>query len=126
MLGREPLGLKNIYAYFESIRYSKDYHGCFMINTLTEKHIVSPEAFETAKRFAKRAEKLFLANVKAAQEAGEIDANKDPVALAKFLTALDQGLAVYGIVSPRNGDKDAVVAQLDAVLSVTRESKELI
>ncbi len=116
-LGREPLGLDNIRDYFASIRFPRGYHGCFMINTLTEKHIVSDAAFQAAKRYAKRAERLFLANVRAAQQRGEIDPGRDAEALAGLLATLDQGLAVHGIVSPSNRAKNEIVAQLETVLA---------
>lgn len=116
-LGREPRGLDNIRAYFEAIHYTRGYHGCFMINTLTERHIVSAAAFRRARTYARDAELLFLENVRAAQDRGELDSNRDPEALAGLLTALDQGLAVYGISEPNNAKKDAIVAQLETLLA---------
>jgi len=115
-LGAEPLGVDNIRRYFESIHYSRGYHGCLMINTLTEKHIVTSAAFRRARGYAQDVERLFLDNVRAAQERGEIDDARDPAALASLLAALDQGLAVYGIVEPSNAKKDALVSQLDSLL----------
>lgn len=116
-LGRAPLGLGNIRDYFEAIRYPRNYHGCFMINTLTEKQIVSEAAFAAARGYAQRAERLFLDNLRAAQERGELSAGRDAPALAGLLAALDQGLAVRGIVSPSNRKKREIVAQLDALLA---------
>ena len=115
-LGREPRGLENIRAYFEGVHFSRGYHGCFMINTLTERHVVSATAFRQARAYARDAERLFIENVRAAQERGEIDAGRDPEALAGLLTALDQGLSVYGIAQPSNAKKDAIVEQLEALL----------
>lgn len=116
-LGREPQGLDNIRDYFAAIRFPRGYHGCFMINTLTEQHIVSEAAFRAAKRYAQRAERLFLANIREAQQRGEIDAGRDSGALAGLLATLDQGLAIRGIVSQSNRAKDEIVAQLEAVLA---------
>jgi AcrR family transcriptional regulator len=116
-LAREPRGLNNIHDYFDSIRITRSYHGCFLVNTLTEKHIVTETAFKTARRTTQRAERLFLENLQAAADSGELSPDHDPVATAKLLTALDQGLAIYGIVSPSNTHKDAIVAQLKTLLS---------
>lgn len=115
-LACEPRGLDNIRRYFESIHFARGYHGCMMINTLTEKHIVSAASFRRARAYARDAERLFLENVRAAQESGELNRARDPEALAGLLAALDQGLAVYGIVEPSNRKKDALVGQLDALL----------
>jgi len=116
ILAREPQGLANIDAYFESIRFSRDYAGCFMVNTLTERHVVAKVAFGSARRTALRAERLFLENLRAAVEVGELDPDRDLGALSKLLTSLDLGLAIYGIVSPSSKDKDAIIAQLDTLL----------
>jgi TetR/AcrR family transcriptional repressor of nem operon len=115
-LGPEPRGLGNIRSYFDAIHYSRGYHGCLMINTLTEKHIVTSAAFRRARGYARDVECLFLENVRVAQERGELDSSRDASALAGLLAALDQGLAVYGIVEPSNAKKDALVGQLDALL----------
>ena len=116
LLGAKPLGLNNIYRYFDEIRFPQDYHGCFMINTLTEKHIVSSAAFEMARRVARKAERLFLRNLQAAQADGELSPWHDPKALAKLLTAVDQGLSTYGIVFPSNRSKAAIVRQVRVLL----------
>ncbi len=116
LLGREPAGLANIRDYFASIRFTRGYAGCFLINTLTEKHVVAAEAFKLARRTTKHAQRLFLRNLEAAQATGELHRERDADTLAKLLVALDQGLAIYGIVSPSNKDKDAIFAQVDLLL----------
>jgi len=116
-LARDPQGLDNIRDYFGSLRITRSYHGCFLVNTLTEKHVVSEAAFKMAKRTAQRAERLILENLQAAADTGEMPAGRDILALSKLLAALDQGLAIYGIVSPSSKDKDAIVAQLEMLLS---------
>ena len=115
-LGREPRGLDNIRAYFEAIHFSRGYHGCFMINTLTERQVVSSAAFRQARAYARDAERLFLDNLRVAEERGELAPDRDPDALAGLLAALDQGLSVYGIVEPSNPRKDAIVEQLELLL----------
>ena len=52
-LGRKPYGLDNIRSFFSAIHFGPDYHGCFVVNTLTEKHVVSDKAFEMAKKFSR-------------------------------------------------------------------------
>ncbi len=103
-LRREPRGLDNIRAYFESIRFEGDYEGCFFINTLSEKHLITDTSYKLVKKFAAKVEKMFLENLEAAQEKGEIAPDRDAKALARFLTINDQGLAIYGIVAPRKLD----------------------
>lgn len=115
-LAAEPLGFQNIFHYFDQIRYPKDYHGCFMINTLTEKHVVSPKLFGMARSMALKVESLFLRNLKAAQAAGDLSAGEDPKSLAKLLTALDQGIATYGIVSPSNRSKSQITKHVRTLL----------
>jgi TetR/AcrR family transcriptional repressor of nem operon len=108
-LKRAPYGLDNIRSYFSALHYGPDYHGCFMINTLTEKHIVSEKAFNLAKRFSNEAERLYLKNLKVAQSLGEISVEADPRVLAKALMAMDRGLAVYGITQSGERTKDQIV-----------------
>ena len=115
-LSAKPQGLENIIRYFDQIRFPQDYHGCFMINTLTEKHIVSAEAFQMAKRTARKAERLFRRNLEAARASGELGAEKDPRALARLLSVIDQGLAIYGITSPSNRSKAQITKQVETLL----------
>lgn len=108
-LDREPAGLENIRAYFSALEFSPDYHGCFMINTLTEKHIISEQAFSMAKNFSKMAEKLYLKNLKAAMSRQELPEDSDLNVVAKLLLSLDQGLSIYGIAQPNNRTKNQMV-----------------
>lgn len=111
-LAKAPLGLDNIRGYFHSIEFCSDYHGCFMINTLTEKNIVSPDAFDEAKKMMAEIEGLFLDNLTAAQDNGEVAPGLPLAALAKMLVATDSGISIYGIISPKEADKDDIVDQL--------------
>ncbi len=116
VLGAKPLGLENIIHYFDQIRFPEDYHGCFMINTLTEKHIVSAEAFEMARRTVLKAERLFKRNLKAAQQSGELSADKSPHSLARLLSVIDQGMAIYGITTPSSRSRTQIIKQVRALL----------
>ncbi len=111
-LAKAPLGLDNIRGYFRSIEFCSDYHGCFMINTLTEKNIVSPDAFDEAKKMMAEIEGLFLDNLTAAQDNGEVAPGLPLAALAKMLVAADSGISIYGIISAKEADKDDIVDQL--------------
>lgn len=111
----EPLGIANIRTYFDGISFSRDYSGCFMINTLTERHVIAPEAFKEAKQLSLRVERLFLKNLEEAGVDGQFE-DRDLVALSKLLSVIDQGLAIYGFVSPSNKTKAALIQQLDFLL----------
>jgi TetR/AcrR family transcriptional repressor of nem operon len=109
-LEHEPYGFDNIRSYFSAVHYSPDYHGCFLINTLADKHVVPGKAFRMAKAFSKDAERMFLKNLEAAKSSGELPADSPTKALAKLLLSFDQGLAIYGIVRPNNTDKTHIVS----------------
>ncbi len=123
-LSKEPMGLDNIRNYFRSIEFSSDYHGCFMINTLTEKNIVSPEAFEAAKGMMAEIERMFLNNLAAAQASGAIEPDMPLAAMSKMLMAVDSGIATYGIVSPSNADKEDIVSQVLRLFDPSQERPE--
>ena len=59
---------------------------------------------------------LFL---EAAVASGELGQGRDVIALSKLVTTIDEGLAIYGIVSPSKNDTEAIVGQLDALLGPT-------
>ncbi|WP_298357255.1 TetR/AcrR family transcriptional regulator [uncultured Litoreibacter sp.] len=111
VLSVEPMGIGNIRSYFQSIRFGDDYHGCFLINTLTDKHTVSEVAFDAAQAVHKEAHALFLRNLEAAQASGELPPDRDPRVLANLLSALDSGLSIRGIVSPSEREKDKVAEE---------------
>lgn len=108
-LGRDPKGLGNIRDYFEAIEFSSNYHGCFMVNTLSEKNIITDKAFAATREFTMKTQRLYLSNLKSAQLAGDLAPAKNIEALAGALTALDQGLAVYGISNPDTEQGRAMV-----------------
>ncbi len=108
-LGKEPLGLANIRDYFSSMYFEPGYHGCFMIITLTAKHVVKKEALEAAVKFTAETEALYFANLAAARERGEIPPSFDALAASRALLVLDQGLSIYGIINPGREDKDRIV-----------------
>ncbi|MEA5501277.1 TetR/AcrR family transcriptional regulator [Limnoraphis robusta] len=77
-----------------------DRRGCFVTNTAVE---LCPHDPDTAKRIAKnlqRIEQAFYRALSRAQEKGEIPANKNLQALARYLTCNLQGLRVITKVNP--------------------------
>ena len=114
-LAKEPLGLSNILDYFEGMAFGEGYHGCFMVNTLGQRHVVSDESFAAAEELANKAEALFLRNLRAAQNGGELPGDRSTKELSRVLSALDQGLATYGILHPRGRFKRGMVRQVRAL-----------
>ncbi len=110
LLGKQPLGLDNIRSYFHALTYSPDYHGCFIINTLSEKHVVTDTAFTLVKKFTEEAKDLFKANLDAAVEVGQLKKKSDTKAMAEYLLTVDQGLSIYGIGDPDNQVKEQIVS----------------
>jgi AcrR family transcriptional regulator len=114
----DPPGLANLRAFYAALLDHEFPHGCLAINTIREKHIVPPRVFATIERFTESAEQGFQRNLAAARDAGELPADTDPDALAKFLTALDMGLISYGIVARDPGDRARIIAVLARLLGL--------
>jgi TetR/AcrR family transcriptional repressor of nem operon len=68
--------------------------GCLMVNSMVEMSPRDAEIRALAHRHAHAIEGLFASRISAAQRAGEVGRDKDPVALARFLYHLLLGLAV--------------------------------
>jgi TetR/AcrR family transcriptional repressor of nem operon len=115
-LQREPAGVANVRAFYAAILAEDFPHGCLAVNTIREKHVIPPHVYATIERFAASTEASFRRNVAAARERGELAADTDVDALARFLTALNMGLMSYGIVAPAAQDRSSVVAVLERVL----------
>ncbi|WP_298257980.1 TetR/AcrR family transcriptional regulator [uncultured Litoreibacter sp.] len=111
-LDAKPHGLGNIQEYFRRLSYGDAYHGCLMINTLTEQDNVTSDAFSAAREVYCEARNLFLKNLQEAQAAGELAPDRDVDALANLLSTVDSGLSIHGIVSPSDSEKDAIAAQV--------------
>jgi TetR/AcrR family transcriptional repressor of nem operon len=116
MVGREPLGLQNLRDYFETVAEARFLHGCFMLNTMSEKNIVGLEIFTEIKKFMTDAESAFLANLKAAKKSGEISKKTDVEGLAKALIAFDMGVVMTNLLSATEKDKKQTVSFLDRLL----------
>lgn len=116
ILGREPLGLENVREFFRASDAHDFHHGCFVLNTVRERHLVTSETWSTTREFVLGGEQALQRNLDAAKERGEIGSETDTEGLARFLTALDIGLITYGVVAPEGTDRGRALAFLDAVL----------
>ncbi len=100
LLGKQPQGLNNILEYFDAIVIPSDYHGCMMVNTVTDKAVLPQSAYEIARAFVDSARGHFLSNLSAAVAAGELPEETDLQVMADVLTTMDNGIAVFGGVYP--------------------------
>jgi AcrR family transcriptional regulator len=112
----EPLGKSNITRYFEALVDYRFRHGCFLVNTLSEKHVIGPAIFGKVRAFVREGGKLFEKNLVASQARGELDANTDTEALARFLVVHELGLLTHGILESRKNERRAALAFLDRLL----------
>jgi AcrR family transcriptional regulator len=113
LLAREPLGLANIRAYSEALLDAKFIHGCLLVNTLPERHVVTRSAFKKVRDFVKNAESLFLRNLEAAQKQGELEADTDVEALAKAIFAFEIGFISYGILPVTRDEKSRMLSFIE-------------
>lgn len=99
ILTKRPLGLHNIEQFFENrIEYAgtNDCKGCFLANTVTEKEVVGHAISEQVKVLLSKHEALFYHCLKAAQDQGDIPADKDCQLLARYLDCFNRGLMNVG------------------------------
>jgi TetR/AcrR family transcriptional repressor of nem operon len=85
--------LKDIFEQLISQHCGKGSHGCLLVNTMVEMGPDAP-ARALAAEHARLIEGLFISRLCAAQRAGEIDREKDPVELARFFYHTLLGVAV--------------------------------
>jgi TetR/AcrR family transcriptional repressor of nem operon len=116
LLGREPLGLENVRDFFRTADAYDFHHGCFVLNTVREKHLVRKDTWTTTRDFVLGGEQALRRNLDAAKERGQIRPETDTEGLARFLIALNIGLITYGVVAPGGTDTSRALASLDAVL----------
>jgi AcrR family transcriptional regulator len=115
-LEQEPLGVENIRRYFEALVDYRFRHGCFLVNTLSERHVVGPAVFGKVRSFVRDGGKLFRRNLDASRERGELTADQDTEDLARFLVIHELGLLTHGILESRRAERRKAVALLDRVL----------
>lgn len=95
-LGTAPFGLERIRAHFDSYRYGPSFEGCLLVTSLTQLPCLPTAAVARIARFFDGVRELYAKNLRAAQDAGELDQTHDVLALAEALLVFDQGLAVAG------------------------------
>jgi TetR/AcrR family transcriptional repressor of nem operon len=75
---------------------SKGYRGCLMMNHLSQKNSISPQAANKLSAFCTTVESLLETAIRNAQASGEIAKDKDPAVLASFITCCVHGMVLYG------------------------------
>lgn len=115
-LHAEPLGVGNIRRYFEALVEHKFRHGCFLVNTLSEKNVLAPGTFGRVQEFIQHGGELFRANLAASQVIGELPPDENVEALARFLVIHELGLLTYGILDPSKTSRRESLRFLDSVL----------
>lgn len=73
-----------------------DRRGCLVVNTAMELVPADPDATAAVEAQLERLERALLAAVRRGQAQGEIPPRRDPVALARFLVTVVQGMRVVG------------------------------
>jgi AcrR family transcriptional regulator len=115
-LEADPPGVENIRRYFYALVDYRFRHGCFLVNTLSEKHVVGPAIYGKVRSFVRDGEKLFEKNLQASQARGELSKRTDIRALARFLVIHELGLLTYGILEARKNERREALAFLDDLL----------
>jgi AcrR family transcriptional regulator len=118
VLGRSPLGLENVREFFRLADAYDFHHGCFVLNTVREKHLIDKETWSTTRAFVLGGEGALRRNLDAAKERAQLPQTTDTEGLARFLTALNIGLITYGVVAPEGTDRGRALAVLDMVLGL--------
>ena len=118
LAGDHP-SLANIYAHFNSIKFGDDYHGCMLLNTLNNQHAVPPTSFNLATDFIHWLRSLYLSNLQAGIDDGQVPLTSPINDWADTLLSFDLGLAVAGIVVPDLHAGTLAKQSLDAMIAST-------
>ena len=89
--------------------------GCLMVNSMVELSPPDPELRALAQAHARSIEGLFASRLSAAQRSGDLGADKDPVALARFLYHTILGLSV---AARSLGERETLGASVRVALQV--------
>lgn len=116
-LGAPPLGVDRIRSHLGSYRFTKQFHGCLLVNALGERTQLPGAAIHRIDRFFDGVRARYQANLEHAGRQGQLSDDADLAALAEALLVFDQGLAIAGR-SPRQRDhlRAAADALLDRVI----------
>ncbi len=119
-LQKKPLGLSNIEAFFDNrVNYaaSEDCKGCLIVNSVTEKEILSEEINLKVKSFISKFKAFFYNCLQAAQDKNEISEDKDCKTLADYLVCFTFGLVNIG---KNETKKKELRKMVDVALSAVR------
>lgn len=86
-----------------------DLKGCLVVNTSTELMPYDPEMAKILAANRLNFEEIFFQYLKAGQENGEIDGQKDLKAISRYLLVLFNGIKVSAKVNPKEEELKAVV-----------------
>jgi len=120
ILTKKPLGLSNIEAFFDNrVNYaaSEDCKGCLIVNSVTEKEILSEEINLKVKSFISKFKAVFYNCLQAAQDKNEISEDKDCKTLADYLVCFTFGLVNIG---KNETKKKELRKMVDVALSAVR------
>ena len=120
ILAKEPLGLRNIEAFFEYKVQDSDFQakkGCLIFNSVNEKEVLSEAANLKVNAFISKMKTLFNNCLNAAQERKEISNNKDCKDLANYLSCFTFGFVNLGM---QDISKKELTKIADFALSVVR------
>lgn len=121
ILTKKPLGLSNIEAFFDNrVNYaaSEDCKGCLIVNSVTEKEILSEEINLKVKSFISKFKAVFYNCLQAAQDKNEISEDKDCKTLADYLVCFTFGLVNIG---KNETKKKELRKMVDVALSAVRK-----
>ncbi len=94
--GESPLG--NIRTFFDlaflNMPSEQLRAGCLFVNTIAEMTDIDPEVAQAAGSCLDRLEAAFKKALERARETGEMDQDKEPEQIARFLTTLVKGLRI--------------------------------
>ncbi|MBT3226872.1 MAG: TetR/AcrR family transcriptional regulator, partial [Deltaproteobacteria bacterium] len=89
--------------------------GCLFVNTIAEMTDIDQELVKTAGLKLRRLEKAFEKVLISAQEKGELNKEKDPVAISRFLGSTMKGLR---ITCKETQDKEFIGSIINTALTV--------
>ncbi|MCW3781959.1 TetR/AcrR family transcriptional regulator [Defluviimonas salinarum] len=94
-----------------------EYKGCLMMNHLSQKHVIGPDAVQEIGAFCSELESLIETALINAQRDGDIGPDKDPAVLASFVVFCVHGAVLYG----RHYEKKRMIPNLyDVVMGALR------
>lgn len=115
-LEAQPLGSENIRRYFRLLVSDRFFHGCYLINTIRERHVVPRKAFHLLEQVLDRGRESFRKNLLAASERGQGKKAPNVEGLIHFLIAFEMGILTYGILSDGAQERLEAISLLDRVL----------